>query len=115
VISSATANTYGDFIKIIDVNSGTSSFSMHWLNVTDITENGVYVLEICIVNPLDIQEAIECLANVNVSRINTFTRSFQLAVHMRNVCDGSTIAIRAKKSGAGSGTVKFVCAYHSVV
>jgi hypothetical protein len=115
VTSSAVANTFGDFVRIIDVNSGTSSFSMHWLNIADITENGVYVLDICTVNPANIQELIECLAKVNVSRISAFTRSFQLAVHMRNVADGCTIAVRVKKSGADVGIVKFVCAYHSVV
>ena len=112
VLTSATANTYGDFVKIIDVNSVATAFSMHHLNITNINLNGIYILELCSVNPLDIQEVIESLTVVDVSKTGAFTRSFQLKIQMRNVADGTTIAIRAKKSGAGAGTVSFICSYH---
>ena len=112
VVTSATENTFGDFVKVIDVNSGCNAFSMHHLNIVDISDNGIYVLELCSVNPENIQEIYECLTVVDVARISPFTRSFQLKIQMRNVADGATIAIRAKKSGAGSGTVSFICSYH---
>lgn len=115
IVTSATEKTFGDFIKIIDVNSGSSCFSVHWLDIVDITENGNYVLEIHSVNPESIQESLECLAQIHVGRIDVFTRSYPIQVQMRNVKHGNTIAVRGKKSGAGAGTVKVVCTYHSIV
>ena len=97
VVTSATPNAFGDFVKIIDVNSGATAFSMHHLNIVDIDVNGIYVLELCSVNPLNIQEIIESLTVVDVAKTSPFTRSFQLKIQMRNVSDGTTIAIRAKK------------------
>jgi len=114
-VTSATANTFGDFVEVKKVNSGTKSFRMYSLNINDITENGIYILELHSVEEDNIQNSIKRLASVNFSRVSAFTKSMTVEVRMENICEDTMIAARIKKSSAGEGTVKFVGAYYSII
>jgi hypothetical protein len=111
-VSSATANTFGNFAELIPANTVDVSFDIHWINVQGISANGTYILELHEVSADDLQVSEGFLGSISVSRQDNFTRSFQVYMQVPVIHANSRIGARVKKSGAGAGTVSFNVMYH---
>jgi len=111
-LTSATANTFGNFAELIPANGITVSFDIHWLNIQDVSANGTYILELHEVSNDDLQVSEKYLGSLSVSRQDNFTRSTQIYMQIPVVAANKRIGVRAKKSGAGAGTISFNVMYH---
>ena len=111
--TSATENTFGDFVQAVGADAFEHAFDFHWASVENITENGVYIIEIHIVDDGDLQESVEYLGALTVSRRDNFTRGYQVYTQVPVIPAKSRVAVRAKKSGAGAGVVTFNFTYHN--
>ena len=112
VTTSATENTFGDFVELVPENGITVAFDIHWANIQNISDNGTYIIEMHEVSNADLQVSEKYLGSFSVSRQNNFTRSFQVYTQIPVVAANKRIGARAKKSGAGAGTISFNTSYH---
>jgi hypothetical protein len=111
-VSSATADTFGDFVELIGEGDIDRAFDIHWANIENITENGVYIVELHEVSNADLQVSEKYLGLFSVSRRDNFTRSFTKYTQIPVVSSNKRIGARVKKSGAGAGTVVFNVEFH---
>ena len=111
-VTSATENTFGDFAELIPANGITESFDIHWANIASISANGTYVVEMHEVSNDDLQESIRYLGSFSISRLDNFSRSFSKYTQIPVVEENKRIGVRAKKRGAGAGTISFNVEYH---
>lgn len=111
-ITSATENTFGDFVELVPENGITVPFDIHWANIQDIDSNGTYIVELHEVSNADLQVSEEYLGSFSISRQDNFTRSFQVYTQIPVVSANKRIGVRAKKSGEGAGTISFNTMYH---
>ena len=110
VTSSATANTFGDFVEIVSETDRAIDF--HWANIVEVTELGVYIIELHEVDATDLQVSEKYLGSISVSRLDIFTKASQVSVQVPVMPTGKRIACRVKRGTAGAGTVKFNLTYH---
>ena len=111
-ITSATANTFGDFVELVPENGITVPFDIHWANIQDISASGTYIVELHEVSNADLQVSEKYLGSFSISRQDNFTRSFSKYTQIPVVHANTRIGVRAKKSGAGAGTISFNTEYH---
>ncbi len=111
-VTSATANTFGDFVELVPAGGIVAPYDCHWVTVTNISAEGVYLVEFYVVSDDDLQAPEIYLTAFSVSRVSNFDRSAQVNVQMPAIGGGLRIGARAKKSGAGAGTVSFNIHYH---
>ena len=108
VTTSATADTFGDFVTIIAAT--TKAIDFHWANIVEVTSTGAYIIEFWTLDAEDAEETY--LGVISPNRLDNFTKASEMTVQIPVVPTGSKIACKAKKSGAGAGTVKFNLIYH---
>jgi hypothetical protein len=111
-VTSAVANTFGNFAQLIPENGITVNFDIHWANIQDISASGTYIVEFHEVSNADLQVSEKYLGGFSVSRQDNFTRSFQVYTQIPVVMANKRIGVRVKKSGAGAGNVVFNVSYH---
>ena len=111
-VTSATENTFGDFVELVPENGIPVSFDIHWANIQNISANGTYIVELHQVSNADLQVSEKYLGSFSVSRQSNFTRSFQVYTQIPVVHANTRIGVRAKKSGSGAGTISFNTSYH---
>ena len=110
--TSATANTFGDFVELVPVDGIIAPFDCHWVTVTAMSDTETYIVEFHVVDDTDLQTSVKYLTAFTATRLDNFTRSWQIDVQMPAIGGGHRIGTRAKKSGAGAGTIAFNIHYH---
>ena len=110
-LTSATENTFGDFVQLVPKNGIVAPYDCHWVTVSDITANGVYIVEFHLVSD-DPMVTQGYLTAFSAARVSAFSRSTQVSVQMPAIAGGRRVAAKAKKSGAGEGTIRFNIHYH---
>ena len=111
-VTSADANTFGNFAGLVPASGITVSFDIHWANIQNISANGTYIVEFHEVSNADLQVSETFLGSFSVSRQDNFTRSFQVYTQIPVVAANKRVGVRAKKSGAGAGTISLNISYH---
>ena len=101
VTAHVTPNTFGDFVQVIKVNSGSKSFRLYSMDITDVTENGLYIVEFHKVEEGNIQNSLEKLATVfslKLDDIKTefFSDLFAKKIYENN-CSMETLMIAEEK------------------
>ena len=112
-ISSATANTFGDFVELVGTGGITVAFDIHWANVQNISGNGTFLVEIHEVSDADLQVSEKYLGAFTVSRSGVFTVSFQVYTQIPVVSANKRIGVRVKQSNASDESVSFNVVYHN--
>jgi hypothetical protein len=111
-VTSATANTFGEFAQLVGVGGIPVNFDIHWANIQNITANGTYIVELHEVSEADLQVSEKYLGAFSVSRQDNFTRSFQVYTQVPVIQANKRIGVRVKKGDAGAGNVVFNVMYH---
>ena len=111
-VSSATADTFGDFVELVPENGITVAFDIHWANIQDISGNGTFIVELHEVSNADLQVSEKFLGSFSVSRQSAFTRSFQVYTQIPVVPANKRIGTRVKNSNASAETISFNVMYH---
>jgi hypothetical protein len=110
VVTSATANTFGNMVQAVPANTITVPFDSHWATVADISANGNYIVELWTVDGN--LAPVGFLGEFFCGRIDNWTRASECKYQIPPIPANTRVGARAKKSGAGAGTVKFVLQYH---
>ena len=105
--TSATADTFGDFVELVPTNGITVAFDIHWANVQNISGNGTFIVELHEVSDADLQVSEKYLGAFTVSRQSTFTRSFQVYTQIPVISANTRVGVRAKQSNAAAESVSF--------
>ena len=108
----ATAGTFGAFAEVVPVDGIEAPFDTHWVTITNISDNGVYVCELHVVDDTDLQDSIKYLTAFSVARQDNFTRSSQVSVQMPPVPPGARVAARVLNNQAGAHSISFNIHYH---
>jgi hypothetical protein len=111
-VSSATANTFGDFVELVGEGDIDTAFDIHWANIQNISANGTYIVEFHEVSNDDLQVSEKYLGGFSISRQDNFTRSFQVYTQVPVIGANKRVGARVKKGDAGAGTVSFNIEYH---
>ena len=112
VVTAAGAGDYGDFVEVVGTGGIAAAFDCHWVTITNITANGVYIVQFHIVSDADLQVSEHYLTEFSFARLDAFTRSSQIYVQMPPIGEGKRIGARALCSEAGPNTVSFNMHYH---
>jgi hypothetical protein len=110
--TSATADTFGDFVELVPANDITVAFDIHWANITDISADGTFLVELHEVSNDDLQVSEKYLGAFSVTRTGAFTRSFAKYTQISVVGANKRVGFRVKKSNAGAASVSFNVEYH---
>ncbi len=110
VTTDGTAQTFGSFVDVIEANQLNRAFDIHWLSITDIQSNGVYVVELHRLDGDGLSVAL--LSQVAVSRADNFSRVGEVYTQIPVQHANARVGVRALKNGSGASFVKFVAHYH---
>ena len=110
VTSSATANTFGAFIDVVPAGAIDRAFDIHWISITDVEDNGVYIVELHRLDGDGASEALLC--QVPVSRNTNFVRGGEVFTQIPVQHAGARIGARMLRSIAGAKYIEFIAHYH---
>ncbi len=115
LITPTTANAagdFGDFVEAVPEGVIEAPFDTHWITVTDISNTGVYVCELHIVDDTDLQDDKLYLTSFSVARGTNFDRSAQVSVQMPPVPAGARVGARVLNNQTGTHSISFNIHYH---
>ncbi len=110
--TSATANTFGDFVQLVGAGDIVAPYDCHWVTITAMSATETYIVEFHVVSDTDLQVSERYLTAFTATRVDNFTRAWQVNVQMPAIAGGKRVGARAKKAGAGAGTISFNIHYH---
>ena len=110
--TSATANTFGDFVELFATNEINVGFDVHWANIADISGNGTFIVEFHQVSDDDLQVSEGYLGAFSVIRNTNFTRSFAKYSQIPVVGANKRVGVRVKQNNASAQSVSFNVEYH---
>ena len=106
------SGTFGDYVEVVPEATIEEPFDTHWITVTNISANGVYVVELHIADNTNLQTSQQYLTAFSVARLDNFTRSSQVSVQMPPVPANSRISARALNDQTGDHSISFNMHYH---
>ena len=110
VTSNATVNTFGAFIDVVPAGGIAVPFDIHWISITNIEDNGVYIVELHRLDGDGASEALLC--QVPVSRNTNFVRGGEVFTQIPVQHAGARIGARMLRSIAGAKYIEFIAHYH---
>lgn len=110
VTSDATVSTFGAYVDAIAANAINRPFDIHWVSVTDIEDNGVYILELHRLDGAGASVALLC--QVPISRNNNFVRGGEVFTQIPVQPANARIGARVLRGTAGAKYIDFVVHYH---
>ncbi len=110
VSSGAGAGDWGAFVDVVAENEIDRFFDIHWLSITDIEVNGVYIIEL---HRLDGAGAsVAQLCQLPVTRNNNFARGGEVLIQIPVQPSNARIGARMRKTTADAKYIEFIAHYH---
>jgi hypothetical protein len=111
VTTSATEKTFGNFVDLIPKNTINKAFDIHWISITNINVNGVYVLELHKLDDDGNSEGL--LSQVPCVRADNFSKVGEVICQIPVQAPNTRVGIRALKGTDGTGNVSIISHYHN--